>query len=315
MNKTTKGLCAQSNICEINPMENETGNGISTVFCVFPGIYLLHSDFHMSECPTAEGEDADILWLDFCREGRVEWEISRDKYVYLESGSYMIDIRMGRKFTLRFPMSRYDGFSLRIHMKEANESLAEFVKGIPVDVYVIRDKFVSDGQPFITKGDKIIHQIFEEMEQAPWAVRDEYYKLKVLEILFQLKNMEKAGEQSERPYFMKQQVEIIKKIQEFITAFPDRHYTTEELSKRFDIPVSSLKRCFKGVYGTAVHSFMRSYRMDMAGHLLAETRETVADISAKAGYVNCSKFSKAFKNATGMTPMDYRKSKSPGEQV
>ena len=71
-------------------MENETGDGISTTFRVFPGIYLLHSDFHMQECPTVKSDDADILWLDFCREGRVEWEISKDKYVYLESGNYVM---------------------------------------------------------------------------------------------------------------------------------------------------------------------------------------------------------------------------------
>ena len=117
----------------------------------------------------------------------------------------------------------------------------------------------------------------------------------------------------ERPYFVKQQVEIVKEIRDFITASPEQHYTMEELSKRFETPVSSLKRCFKGVYGTAIYSFMRSYRMDMAGHLLAETGETVATIAAKVGYTNCSKFSEAFKEATGMTPIDYRKFKSHRE--
>ena len=127
--------------------------------------------------------------------------------------------------------------------------------------------------------------------------------------------MERPKEQIERPYFVKQQVEIVKEIHDFITASPEQHYTMEELSKQFEIPVSSLKRCFKGVYGTAIYSFMRSYRMDMASHLLAETGETVAAIAAKVGYTNCSKFSEAFKEATGMTPVDYRKFKSHREQV
>lgn len=313
MGETKKKPYYKSDTCEVSRMENETGDGISTTFRVFPGIYLLHSDFHMQECPTVKSDDADILWLDFCREGRVEWEISKDKYVYLESGNYVIDIRAGRKFTLHFPMGHYHGISLRIHMKEANQALADFIKGVNIDVYTIRDKFLSEGQPFITKGNEIIHHIFEEIEQVPWDSSGEYYKIKVLEILFQLKNMERPKEQIERPYFVKQQVEIVKEIRDFITASPEQHYTMEELSKRFEIPVSSLKRCFKGVYGTAIYSFMRSYRMDMAGHLLAETGETVAAIAAKVGYTNCSKFSEAFKEATGMTPIDYRKFKSHRE--
>ena len=313
MGETKKKPYYKSDACEVSRMENETGDGISTAFRVFPGIYLLHSDFHMQECPTVKSDDADILWLDFCREGRVEWEIAKDKYVYLESGNYVIDIRAGRKFTLHFPMGHYHGISLRIHMKEANQALADFIKGVNIDVYTIRDKFLSEGQPFITKGNEIIHHIFEEIEQVPWDSNGEYYKIKVLEILFQLKNMERPKEQIERPYFVKQQVEIVKEIRDFITASPEQHYTMEELSKRFEIPVSSLKRCFKGVYGTAIYSFMRSYRMDMAGHLLAETGETVAAIAAKVGYTNCSKFSEAFKEATGMTPIDYRKFKSHRE--
>ena len=313
MVETTENRYYKSEVCEVSRMENETGDGICTSFKVFPGIYLLHSDFHMQECPTVQCDDPDILWIDFCREGRVEWEVGKNKYIYLESGNYVIDVRVGRLFKLCFPMCHYHGISLRLHMREANQSLAEFVKGVNLDIYAIRDKFVSGSQPFVTKGNEMIHHIFEEIEQVPWENSEEYYKIKVLELLFQLKNMEKPKEQIERPYFMKPQVEIVKSIRDFITEAPEQHFTMEELSKQFAIPVSSLKRCFKGVYGKPISSFMRSYRMDMAGHLLAESTETVASISAKVGYTNCSKFSEAFKEATGMTPMDYRKFKSHQE--
>lgn len=306
---------ASPDLFDVKRMENESGTGTVAAFQVFPGIYLLHSDFCMQVCPGGESDDANILWLDFCREGRVEWEVSKDKYVYLESGSYIIDVRVSRKITLHFPIRHYHGISLRIHMKEANESLADFVKGVSIDIYALRDKFVAGGQPFIAKGNELIRHIFEEIQQIPWDSSQEYYKIKVLEILFQLKNMEITGDQIERPYFVREQVKLIKEIHDFMTASPEQHYTVGELSQRFGIPVSSLKRCFKGVYGTAVGSFMRSYRMDMASHLLAETQDTVSAVSAKAGYANCSKFSEAFKAATGMTPMAYRKSKNRKEYV
>ena len=49
MGGTTKKPYYKSDICEVSRMENETGDGISTAFRVFPGIYLLHSDFHVQE--------------------------------------------------------------------------------------------------------------------------------------------------------------------------------------------------------------------------------------------------------------------------
>lgn len=312
MKETYEKHYFKSDTCEVSKIEDKTGDGICTSFLVFPGIYLLHSDFHMQECP-AVNDDPNILWLDFCREGRVEWEIEKDKYIYLESGNYIIDVRAGKQFVLRFPMGHYHGISLRIHMKQANEVLSDFVKGIDVDLYKIRDKFVVDRIPFVTKGTAVIHHIFEEIEQTPWDCCEEYYKIKVLELLFQLKRMEKPKEQIERPYFVKTQIDTIKAIKDFITMHLDQHFTMEELSEQFSIPLSSMKRCFKGVYGTAIYSFVRAYRMDVAGHLLAESNETVAAISAKVGYTNCSKFAKAFKEATSMTPMDYRKFKSHGE--
>ena len=38
----------------------------------------------------------------------------------------------------------------------------------------------------------------------------------------------------------------------FMTSNPDRRFTMEELSAKYDISVSALKQCFKGVYGTAI---------------------------------------------------------------
>ena len=75
----------------------------------------------------------------------------------------------------------------------------------------------------------------------------------------------------ERPYFYKTQVEKVKAIMSFMTNEPEHHFTMEELSEKFDISTSALKQCFKGVYGTAIYTYMRNYRMDLAASLLTQT--------------------------------------------
>ena len=60
--------------------------------------------------------------------------------------------------------------------------------------------------------------------------------------------MEKPKEQIERPYFVKQQVEIVKEIHDFITASPEQHYTMEELSEQFDIPAGAGWHGCTGLY-------------------------------------------------------------------
>ena len=95
----------------------------------------------------------------------------------------------------------------------------------------------------------------------------------------------------------------------FMTNNPERHFTMEELSAQYDISVSALKQCFKGVYGTAIYTYMRNYRMDLAATLLTQTDEPITTIAGKVGYTNTSKFSEAFKKIKGKTPLEYRKVK------
>ena len=113
----------------------------------------------------------------------------------------------------------------------------------------------------------------------------------------------------EHPYFYKTQVEKVKAIMAFMTKNPERHFTMEELSAQYDISVSALKQCFKGVYGTAIYTYMRNYRMDLATTLLTQTDEPITTIAGKVGYTNTSKFSEAFKKVKGKTPLEYRKVK------
>ena len=89
----------------------------------------------------------------------------------------------------------------------------------------------------------------------------------------------------------------------------ERHFTMEELSEKFDISTSALKQCFKGVYGIAIYTYMRNYRMDLAASLLTQTNEPITVIAGKVGYTNTSKFSEAFKKVKGKTPLEYRKIK------
>ena len=86
-----------------------------------------------------------------------------------------------------------------------------------------------------------------------------------------------------------------------------RHETIGQLAERFRISPTALKKCFKGVYGTSVYSYLRNYRMQEAQKLLLETELTVGEIAAKIGYENPNKFTSAFKKTYGVTPTEFKK--------
>ena len=101
---------------------------------------------------------------------------------------------------------------------------------------------------------------------------------------------------------------MIKAVASYITEDLTTHHTIEQLSQKFRISTTALKKCFRGVYGTSVYSYLRTYRLQVAQKLLLETELSVTEIASKIGYENPNKFTSAFKGMYGCSPTEFRKS-------
>lgn len=88
----------------------------------------------------------------------------------------------------------------------------------------------------------------------------------------------------------------------------EHHYTLNDLSREFEITLTAMTSCFKGVYGKPINHYMREYRMNYAAKELISTDRLISEIALSVGYSNPSKFSAAFKQVVGVRPIDYRKS-------
>lgn len=83
--------------------------------------------------------------------------------------------------------------------------------------------------------------------------------------------------------------------------------TIEELSRKYLLNATTLKKSFKQVYGTSIAMHMKRHRMERAANLLCDTTESIAEIARAVGYESQSRFSAAFKETYGMLPTEYRK--------
>lgn len=68
-------------------------------------------------------------------------------------------------------------------------------------------------------------------------------------------------------------------------------------------------RLFKKKIGLTVMEYVLKTRNSMAKELLADSRLSVTEISESCGFSSISYFSRAFKNETGVTPLQYRRLK------
>jgi len=294
--------------CTVYRMKDITGDGTMTRYQVFPGIDLMYNDFHMQSCFSEFRPKVEMIGIDHCREGRIEWEFPNGSYTYLQEGDLQINAKDHHAIGFGFPLSRYHGITVALYVEEASETLSTIFDGLSVDLNALRKKLCFDERPFIMRAEDSIQHIFSELYTVPDKIRINYFKIKVLELLLFLSVVDVPINSRERPYFPKSQADTIKAIMKFMTDHIDKHFTLGELSSQFGISLTSMNTCFKSVYGTSIYAYMRSYRMQTAALMLRQTNESILAIAGKVGYENSSKFAAAFKEVLDMPPLKYRKS-------
>jgi AraC-like DNA-binding protein len=306
-------LLAQSGTCAVFQVENETGDGIVTVYDVFPGVRLMYNDLHLARITEHDNfyapPSANMLVINHCREGRFECEFPWGEYGYIGEGDMAVSTLPTPVKSSSYPLAHYHGVSVVADIPYAAETVGEvsaLLGTAGIDVQEIKERLLGKHPYFLMRSSEAVSHIFSELYNAPDALRDSYIRLKLIE-LFLFLSVIQPDDESGRKYFYKTRVKTVKAMRDYMTAHLDRQFTLDELSRRFNIPLTAMKSCFKSLFGTPIHAYMREYRLQTASALLRETDGAVAEIAAKVGYDSPARFSAAFKTAAGLTPSDYRK--------
>jgi AraC-like DNA-binding protein len=306
-------LLVRGDVCAVYQLENETGNGIVTVYDVFPGIRLFYSDLHLSRITghdeLASEMNLDALVINHCREGRFECEFRRGDCGHLGDGDFAVTQMPMPIQDSSYPLTHYHGITIVMDVPQAAENIEgalAFLGAAHIDIREIKARILAERPFFIMRSSEAVAHIFSELYNAPDALRESYIRLKLIELLLFL-SVAEPGENNKRRYFYKTRVNAVKALRDYMTAHLDKQFTLRELSGRFGIPLTAMKSCFKSEFGAPIHAYMREYRLQTASALLRETDEPVAEIAAKVGYGSHARFSTAFKTALGATPSDYRK--------
>lgn len=306
-------LLAESGGCRVYEFRNETGEGVTTMYDVFPGVTLAYNDFHMRYYNSTFRPDKELFCIDHCREGRLEYTSKNDAYSYVETGDLKMDRRLTHTGRFEMPLSHYHGAMISFELEVACRSLHDEIKDFPVDLGRLQKKYCCDIYPMVIHGDSAIEHIFSELYAVPEKIKRPYFKIKILELLLFLEALELPEEMEEKPYFYKTQVEKVKAISRFLAQHMDENFTQEYLAQRFDIPQTTMKKCYKSVFGSTIGGWLLQYRMNQAAVFLKTERDTsVSEIAGRVGYDSPSKFAIAFRRIMGMSPMEYRRKRTGG---
>lgn len=98
----------------------------------------------------------------------------------------------------------------------------------------------------------------------------------------------------------------VARVIEHVGAHFARKLTLDELSEVACLSSSHLEHLFHTSVGVSPLQYVRRYRLDVAMRLLEETDLPVSAVAAKVGYGDPFYFSRAFRQAEGMSPSHYR---------
>ena len=304
-----KLICSDEN-CSVFKLKETSGEGLMTMYPVFPGCCIIYNDFHLERCHSCFTPQNQLFCIDHCREGRIEWEARPKRYTYVSAGDMQVDCRENHNNDFFFPLSHYHGLTISIDLSFTENGILKLMEDFSVDLNKLKEKFCPGNSCFIMRASPRIDRIFSELYDLPEKIRRPYFKIKLMELLLFLDTLEVHSVNEERSYFYKSQVDKIKEMVALQTRDLSHWYTLDELSKKFSFPLTSMKQCFKGIYGCGMAEYMKTYRMNAAAELLCSGNSPIIEIANSLGYENPGKFSAAFRSEMGMTPSAYRKTLS-----
>ena len=233
--------------CKIFRLSNETGYGRITVYQVFPGIELYYNDMHIGYCNQNQATAKNMIEINHCLIGRFECSFGENSCCYMAEGDLSISSMMKRKSNSCFPLNHYHGISIIINLDELLPEVRRIMELLNIDLHYIQKIYMRRKTAAALCGrTRLLNIFFPELYHVREKRKPGYMKIKMLELLLFLSDLNTAEEVLQTDYYNQNQVALIKAVASYITEDLTTHHTIEQLSQKFKISTTALKKCFRG---------------------------------------------------------------------
>lgn len=305
-------------IMNLMAADYDAGGAVFRNFCVgqdsylhtawlWDGILLWANDIHLTRLSypvTLFDEDAYLL-LNICHSGRCEVELSPGSFVYMSPG--ILNVSMNPpKSKYYYPGGIYKGIELCFDLRKMREQMPEALTSYGFDLSML-ERFAGKGNVLAMMKSESVQEeekLFDMLCEGKSSIYS--IRFAILSLLHHLVNGG-AEEFDSRTLVTKGQRRIVTEAEQMMTENFGKRYTIEEMAARFGISASALKKYFSAVYGKPVSQYMREKRMERAMELLVNTEKSIGEVALACGYEHQGKFGTAFKEFTGISPLEYRR--------
>ena len=301
--KNAKLICRKPGCSVISYQCN--GTGILYDYSIFPGIDLIFMDFNCSDIFDEPNEMRNVLEIRHYQEGRVEFEFEGDKVFHLQQDEFCVNGMLNMPARYSFPFDYCSGLSLVLDKNSMTEVTRSQLALFQIDISVLEEDLDTAHQWYICKTPPSMCHVFEELYAAKEHETSQYFRIKVLELLYHATKLRKEDRVA-ATYYAREHIEIVKRVRKAMLKDLSRSTPLEQFLRGEAISTVTFQTIFKQIYGRSPYAYLKHYRMNSAAVQLRESNESINQIALSLGYSNASKFARAFRDVFGVLPKDYR---------
>lgn len=195
------------------------GTGILYDYSIFPGIDLIFMDFNCSDIFDEPNEMRNVLEIRHYQEGRVEFEFEGDKVFHLQQDEFCVNGMLNMPARYSFPFDYCSGLSLVLDKNSMTEVTRSQLALFQIDISVLEEDLDTAHQWYICKTPPSMCHVFEELYAAKEHETSQYFRIKVLELLYHATKLRKEDRVA-ATYYAREHIEIVKRVRK-ATAFSD----------------------------------------------------------------------------------------------
>lgn len=274
--------------------------------------YSPHVDFFIEMVDRTTGYDMPTFHIHHKYE--IYYEIEGTRRYFIEDAAYIVNagsvVLIGEN-QIHKTGSVGDGPSSRIVVNFSNEYLQEVTAAFPdVDLF----SFLSEEHNHLlsnitVKQQNQIHMLLQEMlrlqEMEDTPDNAALCRMLLASLLLLLKEMcrtqqEQGGESGRVTN------RIVDQIQAYIAEHYAERLTLTGIASQFYISPYYLSRLFKKSINLSLIEYINGVRIKAAQSLIEKTNDSISDVAEKTGFMTTAHFRRVFKDATGLSPQQYR---------
>ena len=274
-------------------------------------VYSPHVDFFIDRADDVVGVDMPSFHIHYKFE--IYYEIEGGRRYFIEDSAYVVNagsvVLIGEN-QIHKTASLGDTPSSRIVLNFSREYLERVAQVFPnVDFFA----FLSEERNHLLTGLTVkqqnqIYGLLQQllaMEDETSAAADALRRLLLGTLLLELKeHCRRQQEQTAENGRVSNHT--VDQIQAYIAEHYAEKLTLTGIANQFYISPYYLSRMFKKSINLSLIEYINGVRIKAAQNLIERSSGSIAEIAAKTGFMTTAHFRRVFKDATGLSPQQYR---------